>query len=152
VHETPFILIVDDDADDLEMLTAYLRQRGFGVIASSSAEAAMDVATTMTPALILLDLRMPGVSGWNAARQLRVHPATRDVIIVAVSAHPVASSAERRAIDAGCDAYVSKPYNLVTFGDAISQVMDHGRDGLRAIAALLPPTDQVLLHGEATGL
>ncbi len=138
----PFILIVDDDRDDLEMLTVYLRHRGFGVIAASNAEAAMDVATTMTPALILLDLRMPGLSGWLAAGQLRAHPLTRDVIIVAVSAHPAISGAQQMAIEAGCDAYVSKPYNLVAFGDAIGEVMHRGRAALRAIAALLPPTDQ----------
>src|SRR5436190_20010003 len=72
---TPYILLVDDDPDSREMLAEYLTFRGFDVICARNGETALTHARTRRPALILMDLQMPGIGGWQATRELKAHPA-----------------------------------------------------------------------------
>ena len=90
VPASPYVLVVDDSQDGREMLTEYLQFRGFDVMASSNGEAALTQAFAHPPAIILMDLHMPGITGWEATRRLKAHPATKDVIVVALTAHAMA--------------------------------------------------------------
>lgn len=137
----PFILVVDDEPDGREMLTEYLRFRGFTVVAASDGRAAVAYASTDPPALILLDLQMPGMDGYAAARKLKDQPHTRDIVVVALSAHAMVGD-EAKALAAGCDAYVSKPYDIVALADALEPVVQKGRTALRSISDMSAHTQQ----------
>jgi CheY-like chemotaxis protein len=133
----PYILIVDDHPDGREMLTEYLRFQGFEVLDAANGETALKQALNHPPSVILMDLQMPGMGGWEATRQLKAHPKTKDVLVIALTAHALVPD-EKIARQAGCDAFVAKPFDMVAFGDAISEVMQRGRAGLAAVDALTP--------------
>jgi two-component system, cell cycle response regulator DivK len=133
--DKPFVLVVDDNVDGREMLVEYLRHRGLDVVAASGGQVALDYAVQHRPDLILMDLQMPGMDGWTATQQLKAHPNTRDIIVIALTAHAL-SAQEQLARAAGCDAFVTKPFDLIRLSDAIEHVMEYGRAGLPAIASL----------------
>ena len=137
----PFILVVDDERDGREMLTEYLRFRGFTVIAAAGGRAAVAYASTDRPALILMDLQMPGMDGYAATRKLKDQAHTRDIVIIALSAHAMTGD-EGKALDAGCDAYVSKPYDIVALADALERIVEHGRTALGSISGLTTPSQR----------
>ncbi len=132
------ILVVDDFADGRELLAEYLRFRGFSVVAAASGDEAIAVAERVSPSVVLMDLRMPGMDGWEATRRLRENPEMRDVMIVAVTAHALAPEIES-ALNAGCDAVVSKPYDLHSFADALRSAMVKGPEAFAAIGAPTRP-------------
>ena len=136
----PYILVVDDSRDGREMLAEYLTFRGFRVITASNGASALKQAFAERPALILMDLQMPGITGWDATRQLKAHAETKDVIVVALTAHALAPD-ETIARGAGCDAFIPKPFNIFALGNAIDDVMRRGRAGLVSIVALSPSHD-----------
>ena len=102
------ILLVEDHADTRELFITYLSTHGFTVDTAVTGLQAVDMATAAPPDAIVLDLQLPGMDGWAAARHLRANAATRDVPIVAVSAHAFPED-EARARDVGCDAFLAKP-------------------------------------------
>jgi two-component system cell cycle response regulator DivK len=128
------ILVVDDYADGREMLAEYLTFRGFSVASAQSGVEAISVAAQVHPAIVLMDLRMPDLDGWEATRLLRKDPQTRQVMIVAVTAHALATEVER-ALDAGCDAVVSKPYDLASFADALIIALRKGPGAVKEFGA-----------------
>jgi two-component system, cell cycle response regulator DivK len=131
----PYVLVVDDSPDGREMLAEYLTFRGFSVVEAANGEAAVDLAKRRPPAIILMDLQMPGLGGWEATRLLKSDPATQDVVIVAVTAHALKPD-EGIAREAGCDAFIAKPFDITAVGDAVGEVIQRGRSGLVAIDAL----------------
>jgi CheY-like chemotaxis protein len=128
------VLVVDDYPDGREMLAEYLRFRGFSVAAATSGVEALSAAREVHPAVVLMDLRMPEMDGWEATRHLRSNPKTRDIMIVAVTAHALAGEV-KRAIDAGCDAVVSKPYDLASFADALTIALKEGPTAVKEFGA-----------------
>jgi CheY-like chemotaxis protein len=131
---TPRILVVDDFPDGRQLLTEYLQFRGFVVLTAESGTEAVEIATREVPAAILMDLRMPGMDGWEATRRLRATPATRDAMIVAVTAAALVDEVNA-ALDAGCDAVVAKPYDLIAFADALAIALVEGPDAFRILGA-----------------
>jgi CheY-like chemotaxis protein len=102
------VLVVDDTPDNREMYIEYLRFAGFRVMGAEDGESAVDTARTHRPAVILMDLSLPGIDGWEATRILKADPKTRDIYIIAVTAH--ADPASRvRALSVGCDLFITKP-------------------------------------------
>jgi CheY-like chemotaxis protein len=122
----PYVLVVDDFPDGREMLAEYLGFRGFTVVEATSGEAALELARKRRPALILMDLEMPGIGGWEATRQLKADPRTRGIPIIALSAHAMAPD-EGIARRAGCDGFLSKPFEIRAVGDAVEQVLRRAR-------------------------
>ena len=112
------VLVVEDFADNRDLLTEYLTFRGFAVAAAADGEAARRSARAQRPAVILLDLRMPGRAGWQATRQLKADPTTAAVPVVAVTAHALKPEVES-ARAAGCDAVVAKPFDIAALADAL---------------------------------
>ena len=102
------VLIVDDCPDARAMYGAYLEFCGYRVVTAGDGIEALAAAQTEWPAVILMDLAMPRMDGWEAIRRLRVNPMTADIPIVALSAY-ACGDAPQRARDAGADLCVSKP-------------------------------------------
>ena len=125
----PYILVVDDFADGREMLAEYLRFRGLPVVEAADGETALQLVRERKPTMVLMDLRMPGIDGWDTARAIRNDPATADVIIIALSAH-VMNQATANAFAVGCDGFIPKPYDITTVADGVADVFERGRDGL----------------------
>lgn len=107
-HARPFVLLVEDFEDAREMYRDYLEFSGFRVETARDGREAIEKARALRPHLILMDLSLPGIDGWQATRTLKTDPATADLTVVALSAHALAPEGDR-ARDAGCDGFIAKP-------------------------------------------
>ena len=103
------ILYVEDNDDNVYMLKMRLELLGdFDVVAAPDGEQGCAMALAERPDVILMDLEMPGIDGWEATRRLKSNPDTRDIPVIALSAHALAGSREK-ALAAGCDEFDTKP-------------------------------------------
>jgi CheY-like chemotaxis protein len=103
------VLYVEDNDDNIYMLKMRLELLDeFEVLTAEDGEKGCDMAAAERPDIILMDLEMPGIDGWEATRRLKSNPQTRDIPIIALSAHALAGSREK-ALVAGCDEYDTKP-------------------------------------------
>jgi two-component system cell cycle response regulator DivK len=102
------VLIVEDHPDTLEMYAAYFRAHGFRVMTATDGASAISRARYDRPSVIVMDLSLPHVDGWEATRRLKQHPATSRIPVIACSSHVLAGSTER-ALEAGCDVFLAKP-------------------------------------------
>jgi CheY-like chemotaxis protein len=107
-HEPPLVLVVDDFEDNREMFAEYLELSGFQVAQAITGREALDQAFQLVPDVILMDLSLPELDGWEATRRLKADPRTRHVPVIALSGHALADHA-REAKEAGCDAFLTKP-------------------------------------------
>jgi two-component system, cell cycle response regulator DivK len=105
------LLLVEDNEMNRDMLWRRLQRRGHEVLLAADGQQGIDLALAERPALILLDLSLPGLDGWEAARRLKAAPETRATPIIALTAHAMAGDRER-ALAAGCDDYDTKPVEL----------------------------------------
>lgn len=119
----PTLLIVDDSEQNINMLSKWLRKKGFDVIFAMNGQEGVEKASTEVPALILMDLTMPIVNGWDACRQLKRIPATSTIPIIALSAHAMDED-RLSALEAGCDDYESKPLDLKRLTEKIVALLD----------------------------
>ena len=108
MEQGPLILVVDDYEDAREMYAEYLRFCGFRIAEARNGNEALDQAFTLMPDLILMDLSLPGMDGWEATRQLKADERTRQIPVVALTGHALAGASEG-AKRAGCDSFVTKP-------------------------------------------
>ncbi|HEX7183120.1 MAG TPA: response regulator [Thermoanaerobaculia bacterium] len=104
----PLVLIVDDVDHGREIYSEYLEFRGFRVATAADGEEALDKAFELLPDVILMDLSLPKMDGWEATKRLKNDPRTREIPVVALTAHALVS-AHDRAMEAGCDVVVTKP-------------------------------------------
>ena len=107
----PKILYVEDNEDNVYMLTRRLERAGFEVVIAADGEEGVALARAQRPDLVLMDLSLPVLDGWEATRRLKGADATRAIPIIALSAHAMPGDRER-ALEAGCDDYDAKPINL----------------------------------------
>ena len=107
-RNAPLVLIVDDYAEGREVCAEYLAFRGYRVATAEDGVEALDKTRELLPDVILMDLSLPRMDGWEASRQLKSDERTRHIPIIALTAHAL-SSARERAVEAGCDAVVTKP-------------------------------------------
>jgi two-component system cell cycle response regulator DivK len=115
----PKILLVEDNEMNRDMLSRRLQRRGYAVIAAEDGEKGLLLARSEMPDLILMDISLPGMSGWEVTRILKADEATRNIPIIALTAHAWITDREK-ALEAGCDEYDTKP---VEFG-RLSEKMD----------------------------
>jgi two-component system, cell cycle response regulator DivK len=108
VSTGPLVLVVEDYQDAREMYAAYLQFSGYRVAEASNGLEAVEKARELLPAIILMDLALPKMDGWEATRLLKADERTRNIPIVALTGHALAGHAEG-ARQAGCDAFVTKP-------------------------------------------
>ena len=102
------ILYVEDNDDNVYMLRRRLERHGFEVSVARDGAEGVEAARRERPDLVLMDLGLPVLDGWEAARRLKADPATRDIPIIALSAHAMAGDRDK-ALEAGCDDYDVKP-------------------------------------------
>ena len=121
------ILIVDDNATNLKLLEYLLVIHHYEVRVAIDAEQALEILATIRPVAILLDLQLPGMDGLALVRRLRADPATRDVVIVAVTAHAMKGE-EQRALAAGCDSFVAKPIDTRVLPGQLAQLLSRRRE------------------------
>lgn len=107
-ENSPLILVVDDYQDAREMYAEYLQFSGFRVAEAKTGNEAIDKAFELRPDLILMDLSLPGMDGWEATRLLKQDERTRHIPVVALTGHALAGASEG-ARKAGCDSFVTKP-------------------------------------------
>jgi len=107
-QQPPLILVVDDYQDAREMYAEYLQFSGFRVAEARNGNEAVEQAFALKPDLILMDLSLPGMDGWEATRRLKADDRTKHIPIVALTGHALAGASEG-AKKAGCDSFVTKP-------------------------------------------
>jgi CheY-like chemotaxis protein len=105
------ILLVEDNEMNRDMLSRRLQRKDYQVVIAVDGQAGVNMATTETPDLILMDLSLPVMDGWEATRRLKADPATQSIPVIALTAHAM-SGDEQKALDAGCDDYDTKPVNF----------------------------------------
>ncbi len=105
------ILLVEDNEMNRDMLSRRLIRKGFEVVMALDGRQAVEMASGENPDLIIMDMSLPVIDGWEATRQVKAAPATRAIPVIALTAHAMAGDREK-AIEAGCDDYDSKPIDL----------------------------------------
>ena len=125
----PLILVVDDYQDAREMYAEYLQFSGFRVAEARNGNEAVEQAFALKPDLILMDLSLPGIDGWELARILKGDGRTSAIPIIALTAHALHGE-QARALEAGCDAFVTKPCLPNALADELARVLQGA--GLRS--------------------
>ena len=104
----PLVLVVDDFQDNREMYAEYLAYCGFRVIEAKNGKEAIEQAFAQSPNVIIMDLSLPVMDGWEATRRLKADGRTRSIPVIALTGHALQGHS-KGALDAGCDAFVAKP-------------------------------------------
>ena len=117
------ILIVEDDLDVAEMLNAYFRVQGYDVFTVNWGEDGVRAAQTVLPDLMILDIRLPDIDGYEIARRLRKSPKEKlaNIPIIAVTANAMKGDAQK-AYDAGCTLYMTKPINIMDLMEKVKNL------------------------------
>lgn len=105
------VLLVEDNEMNRDMLSRRLERKGFQVVFAQDGSVAVDLAGSEQPALILMDMSLPVMDGWEATRRIKSDPATRDIPVIALTAHAMAGDKEK-AMEAGCEDYDTKPVDF----------------------------------------
>jgi two-component system cell cycle response regulator DivK len=124
----PKILLVEDNEMNRDMLSRRLQRKGYEVVLALDGQSGVEMTQTQAPDLVLMDMSLPVLDGWEATRRLKADTATRHIPVIALTAHAMSSDREK-AIEAGCDDYDTKPVELMRL--------------LAKIAALLRKMDSV---------
>jgi two-component system, cell cycle response regulator DivK len=124
----PLVLLVDDYADNREAYALYLRFKGYRVEEAEDGHQALERAFKSRPDLIVMDLSLPGLDGWQATRTLKQDRRTRDIPIIALTGHALEGESES-ARAAGCDAFITKPCEPNVLEAAIRKILDEADTG-----------------------
>ncbi len=119
------ILLVEDNEMNRDMLSRRLERRGFQVVIAIDGQQGVDLAQAEKPDLILMDMSLPVLDGWEATRRLKGAPETRAIPIIALTAHAMAGDREK-ALEAGCDDYDTKPIELPRLLGKIDTLLGNG--------------------------
>ncbi len=121
----PTILLVEDNEMNRDMLSRRLERRGYVVRVAEDGQAGVQLAEELVPDLILMDMSLPVLDGWEATRQIKANPITRKIPVIALTAHAMAGDREQ-AIAAGCDDYDTKPIELLRLVRKIERFLGGG--------------------------
>lgn len=105
------ILLIEDNEMNRDMLERRLRRKGYDVVLAVDGEKGVDMAATETPDLILMDMSLPGIDGWETTRRIKAARESSDIPIIALTAHAMTSDRDK-ALAAGCDEYDTKPVEM----------------------------------------
>lgn len=117
------ILIVEDNEDNQELMRFLLERAGYDVIAVQNGLEGVETARREKPDIILMDLSLPELDGWSAARQIRADDQLKRTPLIAVTAHTLPGD-RRKALAAGFDSYISKPINIHMFDITVGKVLE----------------------------
>ena len=121
---TKKILIVEDNKDSRELVIKVLKNRGYLLVEAVDGEDALLKATEQLPDLILMDISIPKIDGFEVTRRLKERENCKDIPIIALTAHAMKGDKEK-ALQAGCDGYISKPINVRQLPDQIQAFLGH---------------------------
>jgi CheY-like chemotaxis protein len=121
----PKILLVEDNEMNRDMLSRRLERRGYRVAIALDGEQGVSMAGSEAPDLVLMDMSLPVLDGWEAARRLKAVPETRAIPIIALTSHAMVGDREK-AIDAGCDDYDTKPVEFQRLLEKIETILAKG--------------------------
>jgi CheY-like chemotaxis protein len=127
VADMPRLLVVDDNEENRDFLSRRLQRRGFEVLLAHDGQAAVDMTRAEKPDLVLMDMNMPKLDGWEATRQIKADPEAGRVPVIALTAHAMAGDRER-AIEAGCADYHTKPVEFPKLLSQIEALLQGGAD------------------------
>jgi len=116
------ILIVEDNMDNYELVRIVLERAGYDVFLAVNGRDGVDAARAQKPDLILMDLGMPEMDGWNATKKLKTNEETKSIPLYVLTAHTLPEE-RKRAILAGCDGYVAKPIHMKGFLDLVDEAL-----------------------------
>jgi len=118
----PKILLVEDNEMNRDMLSRRLQRKGYGVVIALDGEEALTLAATEDPDLILMDISLPVMDGWEVTRRLKANEQTRHITVIALTAHALSSDREK-AFEIGCDDYDTKPVEFVRLSEKIENLL-----------------------------
>ena len=116
------ILLVEDNEMNREMLSRRLLRKGYEVVIAVDGLQGVEMAGAQRPQLILMDLSLPGIDGWEATRRIKASPATRAIPVIALTAHAM-SDDRAKALAAGCDDFDTKPVDLARLLDKMESLL-----------------------------
>lgn len=117
------ILIVEDNEDNQDLMRFLLERAGYEVRTAENALEGIESARQNPPDIILMDLSLPELDGWSAAREIKADPTLAKIPLIAVTAHTLAGD-RRKALEAGFDTYISKPINIHMFDITVGKVLE----------------------------
>lgn len=120
------LLLVEDNEMNRDMLVRRLEKRGYQMVIATDGLSGIELARSSNPELILMDMSLPGLDGWQASRQLKSDNATAKIPIIALTAHAMAEDREK-AMAAGCDEYETKPVDLTSLLTKIEALLAKSR-------------------------
>jgi CheY-like chemotaxis protein len=121
----PRILIVEDNEENRDSLTRRLERRGFEILCANDGKAGVEMAKAEKPDLILMDMNMPELDGWEATRQIKAEPGMGGLPVIALTAHAMTGDRER-ALEAGCTDYHTKPIEFPKLLAQIESILQGG--------------------------
>lgn len=117
------ILLIEDNDQNAYLATFLLGARGWEIVRAADGEAGLAMAVAVQPGLILLDIQLPGMDGYQVARALRADARVARIPVVAVTSYAMAGDRER-CLSAGCDGYIEKPIDPETFADEVGRYLE----------------------------
>jgi len=121
----PRLLYVEDNEMNRDMLSRRLRRRGFEVLIAADGEQGVAMAAAERPDLILMDMSLPVLDGWEATRRLKAAPDTEGIPVIGLTAHAMATDRDK-CLEAGCDDYDTKPVELGRLLEKIERLLETG--------------------------
>ena len=121
----PKILLVEDNEMNRDMLSRRLARKGYEVVLAVDGQSGVEMALTHAPDLVLMDMSLPVLDGWEATRRLKADAATQHIPVVALTAHAMSSDREK-ALEAGCDDYDTKPIEMPRLLGKIEALLSGG--------------------------
>ena len=121
----PKILLVEDNEMNRDMLSRRLQRKGYQVVLAVDGKSGLEMARTQAPDLVLMDMSLPVLDGWEATRRLKADAATQHIPVIALTAHAMSSDCEK-ALEAGCDDYDTKPVELRRLLGKIEAILSGG--------------------------
>jgi two-component system cell cycle response regulator DivK len=119
------VLVVEDNPVNLELVSALLEEHACETLAATTGDAALHLLRQSRPNLVLVDVQLPGMSGYEVARLIKADPALADIPVVALTAHAMAHE-DVRAREAGCDAFLTKPIDIRAFKEILQRFLFGG--------------------------
>jgi CheY-like chemotaxis protein len=119
------ILLVEDNEMNRDMLSRRLKRNGYEVVIAVDGQQGVDMAASEAPALILMDMSLPVIDGWEATRRIKENDATRAIPVIALTAHAMAGDREK-ALDVGCEDYDTKPVEITRLLGKITALLGAG--------------------------
>jgi len=119
------ILLVEDNEMNRDMLSRRLVRKGFEVVMALDGQQAVDAVKSQAPDLILMDMSLPVIDGWEVTRRIKAAPDTRAIPVIALTAHAMASDREK-SLQAGCDDYDTKPIDFPRLLEKIAVLLNRG--------------------------